>query len=388
MSIDLSTRPDWRYRPGWSLFTSREEFGGEGPLLSLSASNGVRERIEGDGRAASEDLSGYRVVRPGDIVINRLVARDGAIAVSGMSGIISPAYWVLKTSSCSDPRYFGYVLNSTPYLAEIGARSKFMPPAQFDLPWDEFRTLPIPCPGLQTQRAIADYLDTETVRIDALIEKKRHLTRLMRERLLERERGLVSAAVGSARLPVASLFRISKGIDAQRLTTEYCQEHQGEYPVYSGQTSGAFGFIDTFDFSAPSGAIVVSTVGARVMSQTTVSGKFSLSQNCLVLIPHRPSEMVVKSFVPQLRQLFDELRSRIPDHMQPSLRVEDLKGKWLLVPSRSEQVRLAAEISRVGYESDEICQRLERQIELLMEHRQALITSAVTGELEVPGVAA
>ena len=32
--------------------------------------------------------------------------------------------------------------------------------------------------------------------------------------------------------------------------------------------------------------------------------------------------------------------------------------------------------------------RLERQIELLLERRQALITAAVTGQLEIPGVAA
>ena len=31
---------------------------------------------------------------------------------------------------------------------------------------------------------------------------------------------------------------------------------------------------------------------------------------------------------------------------------------------------------------------LERQLDLLVEHRQALITAAVTGELEIPGVAA
>jgi len=31
--------------------------------------------------------------------------------------------------------------------------------------------------------------------------------------------------------------------------------------------------------------------------------------------------------------------------------------------------------------------KLERQIALLQEHRQALITAAVTGELDIPGVA-
>ena len=37
---------------------------------------------------------------------------------------------------------------------------------------------------------------------------------------------------------------------------------------------------------------------------------------------------------------------------------------------------------------DGISKRLTSQIALLQEHRQALITAAVTGELEVPGVAA
>jgi type I restriction enzyme S subunit len=102
-------------------------------------------------------------------VINRLVARDGAISISNLHGQISPAYWVLVPEPGSDARFINYLLNSSPYLAEIGARSKCMPPAQFDLPWEQFRTIPIACPDATLQRAIADYLDAETARIDALI---------------------------------------------------------------------------------------------------------------------------------------------------------------------------------------------------------------------------
>lgn len=36
----------------------------------------------------------------------------------------------------------------------------------------------------------------------------------------------------------------------------------------------------------------------------------------------------------------------------------------------------------------ETCERLDRQIALLQERRQALITAAVTGQMEIPGVAA
>lgn len=39
--------------------------------------------------------------------------------------------------------------------------------------------MPVACPSLAGQRAIADYLDTQTARIDALINKKRRMIDLI-----------------------------------------------------------------------------------------------------------------------------------------------------------------------------------------------------------------
>ena len=47
---------------------------------------------------------------------------------------------------------------------------------------DEFRLMPIPLPPLEEQRAIADYLDRETARIDTLIEEQQRLIEMLRER--------------------------------------------------------------------------------------------------------------------------------------------------------------------------------------------------------------
>ena len=41
---------------------------------------------------------------------------------------------------------------------------------------------PLPIPDLPTQRAIADFLDRETARIDSLIEKKQRLVELLGEK--------------------------------------------------------------------------------------------------------------------------------------------------------------------------------------------------------------
>jgi type I restriction enzyme S subunit len=58
------------------------------------------------------------------------------------------------------------------------------------------------------------------------------------------------------------------------------------------------------------------------------------------------------------------------------------------VPSLDEQRRLAEELDAKADQLQSLTSRLERQIELLSEHRQALITAAVTGRIEIPGAAA
>ena len=52
-------------------------------------------------------------------------------------------------------------------------------------------TLPIPLPGDDEQRAIADFLDRETAKIDTLVAKKRTLI----ERLKEKRTALISRTV-------------------------------------------------------------------------------------------------------------------------------------------------------------------------------------------------
>jgi len=87
-----------------------------------------------------------------------------------------------------DVRYFRYVLESrTDALAAHGQGSTFMELSSAGL--GDFR---VPIPPADEQRAIADYLDTETARIDALIAKKQ----LMVQRLDERISAMVGEHVG------------------------------------------------------------------------------------------------------------------------------------------------------------------------------------------------
>ena len=70
--------------------------------------------------------------------------------------------------------------------------------------------MPIPIPPLAEQRAIADYLDTETARIDTLISKKRRLIELLAERkTLAAEDALVRLRESEKSIPLKYLVNES-----------------------------------------------------------------------------------------------------------------------------------------------------------------------------------
>jgi len=366
-------------------------------ILSLTADRGViLYEDKGDiGNKVSEDISRYSIVHPGDIVLNSMNVIIGSVGLSAHHGALSPVYYVMKPRDPDrvDIRFLAYHFDIAAFQKQLIRIGYGILDHRMRIPWINLREETLILPPLAEQRAIADYLDTETTRIDALIAKKRRMIELLEERTSAQAQKLASrqTAIGQgSRLPLSSVFRIRKGVDAQRLTSEYCAQHPGLYPVYSGMTSDDenFGNIDTFDFHVANDAIVVSTVGAKVMSQRVVTERFSLSQNCLVLIPHQPSNVLAESLVPQLRSLFLTLRASIPDHMQPSLRVEDLRGVWLRVPPIEAQRELIDRLRSSASSLRQLRSLNLQQLALLTEHRQALITSLVTGEMAVSELAA
>jgi type I restriction enzyme S subunit len=342
-----------------------------------------------------EDIGKYLVVEPGDIVFNKLRTWQGGLGASKYLGLVSPAYFVCRPKQNFDSTFLQYLLLSSTYLQELTRISKWQPPSQFDIGWEQLKLLPIVTPNLERQKAIADYLDRETTRIDALIEKKRRLIHLVSSRTSQFV-GSVCSGTNAAdfehwnRVPLKSLFSFSKGKDAQRLSGEFVGNHQGPYPVYSGQTAGdaIFGQIDTFDFDLPDGAILVATVGAEAMSCRIISGRFSLSQNCALMIPRSGTNVFLPFIVGQLRDLFLEKRSEIPDHMQPSLRIEDLNRFYVQIPSLETQESIASLVDIKWSKTGVLLKSLDSQVEKLLERRSSIVTAAVTGDLEIPEVAA
>ena len=87
---------------------------------------------------------------------------------------------VLSPGTDLDDRFLSWYAQSDPFIEEVVARLVGVSyPA---IAPSELARFPVPTPSLAEQRAIADFLDAETARIDALIEKKRRLAARLWER--------------------------------------------------------------------------------------------------------------------------------------------------------------------------------------------------------------
>ena len=184
---------------------------------------------------------------------------------------------------------------------------------------------------------------------------------------------------------VSHLFRAGKGTNGQMLTKEYCGANEGDYPVYSGQTEneGVMGTWSQYEFDfGDAGVLFSTTVGAKAMYLRQLFGQFSLSQNCMIIWT-TSDRCVTRFFYYHFQPLFQFQRAMIPEHMQPSFRMEDLYGYFVALPPRGEQSATVKFLDDESAKFDTLTAEAQRAIDLLHERRTALISAAVTGQIDV-----
>jgi len=153
----------------------------------------LKDTTSGEGQLAL-DYSKYQIVETGDFAMNHMDLLTGFIDISAYNGVTSPDYrvFVPQTSVRIHKRFYLYVFQLC-YLARIfyplgQGSSQF---GRWRLPREAFEGFEIPNPPPPTQKAIADFLDRKTATIDALIEKKKKLLDL----LAEKRAALINQAV-------------------------------------------------------------------------------------------------------------------------------------------------------------------------------------------------
>ena len=334
--------------------------------------------------------------------MNQLGKPHGALGVSGLHGIISPAYFVAEIGPTANPRFVHHLLRTRLYISEYERRGKFMPPSQFDISWHQFRSIPVNLPPLEEQRAIADYLDTETGRIDALITKKRRMIEL----LDEYDQSLVddhfehATTDGLARLGYLAEVRSGVTLSGTRSTTRddvtvpYLRvaNVQHDHLDLTEVKTVTVGRATAQRTALRSGDVLMTEGGDidKLGRGTVWRGEINpcLHQNHVFAVRARtqdllPDFLALVTRTSYARRYFEMTGVRSTN--LASTNSSKVASFRIPFPDLSAQIKLVSSYRNRRRVLQRSRKAINQQVELLHEGRQAVITAAVTGVLSAAG---
>jgi type I restriction enzyme, S subunit len=391
----------------WLLTESDMRAGAEAealPLLSVSISWGVRRREASDmtTRAASEDLSNYKLCRAGDLVINRMRAFQGALGIAPEAGIVSPDYAVLRVDSTVDQRWLNYYLTSGFAVSTMASMVRGIGGTEAGnvrtprLNVSDLQSITAPLPSAGEQRAIADYLDRETARIDTLIEEQRCLIEMVRER----RQAVVDASFSALGEPGVQLRRYITFLTSgsRGWGDYYADEGQrflriGNLPRANLEIRGDIQFVDLPD-EVTEGSRTMLQEGDLLFSITAYLGSVAVVEGDWVgayvsqhvALCRLERERLDPRFVGWFMLTTtgqDQLNEGAVGGTKVQLALDDIRGLRVPTAPIDEQRRIRAYLDEQTAQIDTLIAETERFIGLSRERRSALITAAVTGQIDV-----
>jgi len=187
----------WKTERAKWLFSERDERStlGEETLLSLRMERGLVPHNEvSEKQTCPDELVGYKRTSTGEVVVNRMRAAIGLIAVTPQAGVVSPDYAVFIPSTGADVRYYVYLFTTELLGAVFRSVSTGMGTGSsgfLRLYSESFQELWLPYPPLAEQRRIVDFIARETGK---LAEMRAAIERTI-SLIKKRRAALIAAAV-------------------------------------------------------------------------------------------------------------------------------------------------------------------------------------------------
>ena len=156
---------------------------GNAIVLSVYRDYGVvpKDSRDDNHNVTSEDTSKYKYVKKGQLVINKMKAWQGSLAVSDYDGIVSPAYFIYDfIDEEYNHKYFHYLVRSC-YKEEFKRISGGIREGQWDLSPEGFSNTLVLLPSIEEQNEILDYILQKEIEIDAIIADKKRQRGILTE---------------------------------------------------------------------------------------------------------------------------------------------------------------------------------------------------------------
>lgn len=183
-AISKVSTPDCRTMPVRAVLRPIKRMGHPNKtLLSLFRDYGVIPKDSRENKNVDvRDLALCQLVNPGDVVMNKMKAWQGSIAVSGLEGIVSPDYMVLEFQIKPIVEdFFHYALRSPSMVANYRKQAYGVRPGQWRLMYPDFCRLRLPVPSIEEQQSIVDHIKSETAALTTAIARTEREIALMQE---------------------------------------------------------------------------------------------------------------------------------------------------------------------------------------------------------------
>ena len=384
-----------------------------GPMLSVSGYRGieVKEYEDENQRRSDDDLVGYRIVRPGQLVVNTMWLNYTGLGVSEHEGHVSPAYRSYDISESLDRRFAHYIMRSSIHVEAYTRLLQGIRPNSLQMSRADLMDFPVLVPPSDDQRAIAAFLDRETAKIDAAVAAQERLIAL----LAEKRAATISHAV-------------TKGLDPDAHMRDSGIEWLGQIPAHwevrrlshlakiiSGYPFSASDFGDEgipvvrmSDFSEGCvrregcKMIDAKSVPAVSLAQTDdlllgLSGSISnfakVSEDDLPIAINQRVAMIRSGIVEteNLQWFFQssafahQIGSALPATTIKNISMEQLASCKVPVAPDRECKMITDHLKERSSIYERMISYSRLGITLLLERRAALITAAVTGKIDVRG---
>jgi len=360
-------------------------------LLSLSAYTGVQQKnYEDENQVRSgEELEKYWTVLPKQLVVNPMWQNHGSIAVSSISGVISPDYRVYEFREDILPAYAHYVFRSSMYLSLYGVLTRGHTTYDRRISKEDFASLPFAIPPLKEQRIIADYLDCKTAAIDMLSEKKRRLVTLLSEKRTELVNQAMKSSVASSVKTIRLghlLHRVKRQVD--RISDNVYQPigmrsfglgtFRKEILPGSELGDSDFFWVKQGDliFSGPfswEGAVAIAHDSD---TDCVVSHRFPTFRFNRELV--EPYYLLAFFKTPPGRFLLSENSNGAAGRNRP-LNINTLMKERIPLPLISVQKKIA----EFAHTEEQVATFTQKSLDLLEEYRHALISGTITGKTNI-----
>ena len=263
---------------------------------------------------------------------------------------------------------------------------------------NEMAEISFALPAECEQFKIIEYLDHETAKIDSLIAKQEKLIELLKEK----RQAVISHAVTKGLNPdvpmkdsgvewlgqvpehweISPIKFVLENKDYKRipLSAEERGNRSGDYRYYGA--SGVIDYIDDYIFDEPN--VLVGEDGANLVNRNTplafpAYGKYWVNNHAHILHPQDS----LADYWAELIEIID-ISPLVSGSAQPKLTAEALKNLKISFPlDLEERKAIDIFIKHQKVKFDFLISKATNQIELLKERRTALISSAVTGKIDV-----